>query len=291
MADPVLHSSPVRAPHVRMHAVARLVAACLFFLLCAVPAGVAWVAHESLRATLLGAAALAGLAMIVTAQRNIVRQRSRNALEQLRTWDEGSVTVPFHWGKWLAPMAPSALMAVGAVALAQNGPSEPLGLILFAIALLFGLGLLLGLRDGASAFREGHLLRLDSQGIHYLRMPTIPWGDLETLDLTRYSNPRSFGGYYILVAVLHPHVASIWPGRHRVRIPLRLAVGEESLLLLQTRRIAEGAGVPIGTGWPDRDALVEVLLRQSGDPGRWRHRLAHPAATAGDGANEGAQHG
>lgn len=265
--------------------------ALLVVIVCVVPAIVAMASRAWILAIALALVASVALRTAIRIDRHLVQASARQKLEQLQHLDDAEVTVAFNWTRWCLSMGvPLALVGVSLGA-TLSAPHWSIT-IETVLATLFAVTVIIGIWVACSVLRTGFLMRLDSWGIRHCGFRAIPWGDVQSLSL-KDVGARSVA--YVLVVALHPDAALAWPGRLRegseVWIPLSPAAGDIDLLLQQVQLMAARAGVPLGRGWPSKNALVSHFLRKAGDLGWWQYRLAHTDATDRKDEIDGTRHG
>ena len=264
-------------------------AAGLAFMVCTVVAIIAAAAHKWPWLVLFAAAALLALWLVFAARRAIRRGTRERKLQQMRAWTGTEITVPMHWLKWMLSTGMFAALCVVGVAMACSDAAGALGIGLF-FALLFGYVVLNALLIALAAVRAGYYLRVDPLGIHYCRLPTIPWRDVAALRMDSVMVKASTA--YLLAVVLQPAAVRAWSpssmlrlldragglrNGNKVQIGLGVAAVDPDLLLHAAREVGARAGVPTLDGWPaSTDVALSLQL--------WKSRLASgrgPAAGGG----------
>jgi hypothetical protein len=251
-------------------------AAGLAFMVCTVVAIVGAAAHNWAWLALSAPAALLALWLVFAAIRYDQRARRKRKLERLQAWTGTEITVPMHWLKWTLGMGMFAALTAVGVGTACSDVRGGLGIGLF-FAVLFGYVVLNGLLIARAAVRAGYYLRVDPLGIHYCRLPAIPWRDVAALRMDSHTIKAST--IYSLAVVLQPAAVRAWSpppmlrfldraGRlrsgNKVQIGFDAAAFDPDLLLHAARKIGTRAGVPTLDGWPgSTDLALSMQLWKS----------------------------
>lgn len=258
-------------------------------------------------AAFAGAAAAAGLALCVLADREIRRRRreARAAAIEAARGARDSYEVPVLWSRWQLQLQLGAVAFGCLLLILAWGPSDRLLRLGASLFLILGVpvAFLTLLRVGLPASRAGYFLRIDQHGLYHFSKGYISWSGVSAVDLMREINPslrltRRSDYDYFLVLTLRTDGPLSRQGRvirfigswsapfisrpGCVILPLEYADDEPLAVLAAAREFARRFGVPVEEGLALRplDPPPQTFLqaRQRALPDR--RSLAAPAAVA-----------